>query len=76
MDVTSAVANLSGLLWALHRGDMRRELYEQYKREHPEEMGQIGYRYAYNAQVEEVRKAARAEKVAKVNEWKRRLGYE
>ena len=76
LDEASAVTNLSGLLWAFHRGDMRKELYEQYKKEHPEELTKINTLFAYNRYVETRRKAARKAKVELIHEWERRLENE
>lgn len=55
---------------------MRSELYEEYKNEHPEELEQINRIFSECARIEARRAEARAAKLDKVNEWKRRLDNE
>lgn len=55
---------------------MRTELYEKYKREHPEEMVSLNGVYDSNTHIESVRRRARAEKLGLIAEWERRLSDE
>lgn len=55
---------------------MRTELYERYKREHPEEMTRINALFGNNRRIEDIRREARMRKLGLIAEWERRLADE
>ena len=55
---------------------MRTEIYELYKRKHPEELRQLQALAAYEERVKALRTDAQEEKLAEIAEWERRLADE
>ena len=52
---------------------MRKEIYEQYKKDCPEELLEIAQTFAYTKRVEARRAALRKAKHNKIDEWRKRL---
>lgn len=55
---------------------MRKELYELYKEQHPEELANIGRLFSYTQSVEVVRAHKRQQKLQKVRKWEEILNGE
>lgn len=55
---------------------MRKELYELYKEQHPEELHEVNATYGYSQAVESRRTMAREDKVRRIARWKEILANE
>lgn len=55
---------------------MRKELYEEYKKEFPEELFEIGGLKAHTSRVEKRREKLRGSKLARIDKWRRILDAE